>query len=56
MITLINKLLDREIKAASEDIKTIAGCMDKDRKETRLNDAIKSKKQFNKLTIQRRIK
>lgn len=48
--TFINNLLDKEIKEAKIAVSTIAGCMDKDRKESRLANAVKAKKQFNKLT------
>jgi hypothetical protein len=49
MKTLINTLLDREIATALADIKTIAGCMDKERKESRLSQARRAKKAFNKV-------
>jgi hypothetical protein len=49
MENLVNKLLDREIRDAKVAIGTIVGCIDKDRKESRLSDALNAKKKFNKL-------
>ena len=46
---LISRLLDREVKEANIAVSTIAGCMDKDRKESRLANAKQASNYFSKL-------